>query len=241
MLEDRDVTFLQRTGGNLESSRLHVITGASGAGKSTLISALAALGCATVPEAALAVLREQRESGGKALPSADRTAFMTAVLARSVMDYEAALALEAPVFFDRGIPEWLRCLGPDGSRSQVAARYRYATTVFVAESWPEIYVQDDERQASFDRAARSHEATVSAYVQAGYDTCVMTPVSFPRGLCRSVLPSCSKERGWVLTVWSSRVCLRDWLRRRAWMRSRSLPSCVSSWWLLWIVWRALPA
>lgn len=156
----------------------YVITGASGAGKSTLIAALGDLGYATIPEAALAVLREQRKSNSKALPSVDRAAFMRAVLARSIGDYETALSLAKPVFFDRGIPEWLRFLDSFGDEHrQLAARCRYASTIFLAEPWPEIYVRDHERQASFDRAARSYEATVSAYSKAGYDTCVIPKVS----------------------------------------------------------------
>lgn len=161
----------------VNSQHFHVITGASGAGKSTLIAALDGLGHATIPEAALAIMREQLKCNGKALPLVDRTAFMEAVLARSIGDYETALSIKAPVFFDRGIPEWLRFLDSGSNPCHVAARCRYAATVFLAEPWPEIYVCDHERQASFDRAARSYEATVSAYVQAGYKTCVIPKVS----------------------------------------------------------------
>ena len=154
----------------MNGRHFHVITGASGAGKSTLITALGDLGHATIPEAARAVLREQRECNSNMLPSIDRAAFMQAVLARSIGDYETALSLAKPVFFDRGIPEWLRFLDPGSNHWQMAARCRYASTVFLAEPWPEIYVCDHERQASFEQAARSYEATVSAYVQAGYRT-----------------------------------------------------------------------
>ena len=155
----------------------HVITGASGAGKSTMVAALGELGYTTIPEAALAVMREQLECDGSILPSVDRTAFMEAVLARSIGDYGTALALKAPVFFDRGIPEWSRFLDPDERHCGPVAQYRYAGTVFVAEPWPEIYVRDHEREASFDRAARSYAPTVSAYVHAGYDTCVIPKAS----------------------------------------------------------------
>lgn len=161
----------------MSSRHFHVITGASGAGKSTLIAALGDLGYSTIPEAALAIMREQLECNGKILPATDRTAFMEAVLARSMQDYEAAQALRAPVFFDRGIPEWLRFLDPSEPNCQVAAQCHYASTVFVAEPWREIYVCNHERSASFDRAAESYEPTVSAYVQAKYETCVLPRVS----------------------------------------------------------------
>jgi len=156
----------------------HVITGASGAGKSTLLAALGDLGYSTVPEAALALLREQQACNGALLPWTNRAAFMEEVLKRNLSNHQAAQSLQAPVFFDRGIPEclaWLRLSDVVLQPHHLSApeRYRYAPTVFVAEPWPEIYVQNAERQASFERAIRSYEATVNAYVEAGYSICVL--------------------------------------------------------------------
>jgi predicted ATPase len=161
----------------MSSQHFYVITGASGAGKSTLIAALGELGYSTVPEAALAFMREQLGCNGKILPTTNRTAFMEAVLARSIQDYEAAKFLQAPLFFDRGIPEWLRFLEPSEPNCQTVAKCRDASTVFVAEPWPEIYVCDHERAHSFDRAAKSYVPTIAAYSQLGYETCVLPKVS----------------------------------------------------------------
>lgn len=160
----------------------YVITGASGAGKSTLIAALGDRGYATVPEAALAIVREQQACGGSILPWVDRPAFMEAVLERNIRNHQAAQSLKAPVFFDRGIPEclaWLQLSGLALAPHHVAApaRYRYASTVFLAEPWPEVYVRDAERQASFERASRSYAPTVAAHAEAGYSTCVIPKVS----------------------------------------------------------------
>lgn len=162
----------------MDNHCFYVITGASGAGKSTLVAALHDLGYSTIPEAALAIMREQLECSGNILPSTDRTAFMQAVLTRSIQDHERAQSLKSPVFFDRGIPEWLRLIGTSAKTNDMTtAQYRYAKTVFVAEPWPEIYVRDHYREHSFERAARSYEATISAYVEAGYKTCVIPKVS----------------------------------------------------------------
>lgn len=157
--------------------RFHVITGASGAGKSTLLAALHELGYATVPEAGREILQEQLAREDGIFPWADPAAFMPLVLARDVRNHRQAATQHGPVFFDRAIPEclaWLRRrngrLKPDEA---AATRYRYAGTVFLAEPWPEIYVQDDARRASFERAARSYESTVAAYTEAGYATCVI--------------------------------------------------------------------
>lgn len=159
-----------------------VITGASGAGKSTLLAALGELGFATVPEAALAIVHEQRECKGDLLPWVNRPAFMEEVFKRNVRNHQVARAMTAPVFFDRGIPEclaWLQLSGISVEPHHLAAlvRYRYAPTVFVAEPWPEVYLQNGERRASFERAARSYAATVAAYVEAGYSTCILPKVS----------------------------------------------------------------
>jgi predicted ATPase len=166
----------------LSNQNFHVITGASGAGKSTLVAALRGLGYSIVEEAALAIVREQQEHNGNILPWVDRPAFMEEVLARNIRNHETAQSLSVPVFFDRGIPEclaWLQLSGLALEPHHLAApvRYRYAPTVFVAEPWPEVYVRNAERQASFERAARSFEPTVAAYVQAGYTTCVLPKVS----------------------------------------------------------------
>lgn len=166
----------------LTHSNFHVITGASGAGKSTLLAALAYLGYSTVPEVALALLQEQQQCKGSMLPWSDRVAFTEEVLARNVRNHRAARSLKAPVFFDRGIPEclaWLQLSGVELEPRHLAtaAENRYAPVVFVAEPWPEIYVQDAARQASFERAVRSFEPTVAAYVEAGYRTCVLPKVS----------------------------------------------------------------
>jgi len=160
----------------------YVITGASGAGKSTLLAALSVLGYATVSEAALDIVRVQQECNGNALPWVNRCAFIDAVLERNIRNHQAAMSLRKPVFFDRGIPEclaWLQLSASALEPHHLAApmQCRYARTVFVAEPWPEVYVQNADRQATFERASRSYEPTVAAYVEAGYSTCALPKVS----------------------------------------------------------------
>lgn len=155
----------------------HVITGASGAGKSTLLAALRDLGYATVPEAGREILQEQLAREDGILPWTDPAAFMPLVLERDIRNHQRAALRQGPVFFDRAAPEclaWLRRHGVELKPNEMAAtQCRYAGTVFLAEPWPEIYVQDDARRANFERAARSYESTVAAYVEAGYATCVI--------------------------------------------------------------------
>jgi predicted ATPase len=166
----------------LSKHRFHVITGASGAGKSTLLAALGEFGYSVIPEAALAIVQEQQERKGSILPWVHRPAFMEELLARNIRNHQAAQSLKAPVFFDRGIPEclaWFRLSGMEVNPTHLMAldEYRYADPVFVAEPWREIYVENDERRAGFERATRSFEPTVAAYVDAGYRTCILPKVS----------------------------------------------------------------
>lgn len=159
----------------------HLITGASGAGKTTLLAELARLGYATVAEAALAIVEEQRERGGNLLPWTDRAGFMRELLARNLRAHRAAATLPGPVFFDRGIGEclaWMRSMDIAVAPQDAAAalRKRYAPTVFVAEPWPQIYARTGERRAGFQRAMRSFETTVDAYRAQGYRLCVLPQV-----------------------------------------------------------------
>lgn len=162
----------------MRSQHFYVITGASGAGKSTLINALDDLGYSTVPEAALAIMREQLKCNSTILPLSDRTAFMQMVLVRSIEDYKNAKTMKAPIFFDRGIPEWGRFLcSSEGNCHEATKLYRYANTVFVTEPWAEIYVRDHERVHSFNNAANSYAPTVAAYDHASYETCIIPKMS----------------------------------------------------------------
>lgn len=166
----------------MKNQRFYVITGSSGAGKSTLLQALGDLGYSVVPEVSLAIVQEQEQCGGNLFPWTNLQAFMEEVLIRNVQAYDAAQALHPPVFFDRGTPECLghmQLLGLEVApeHAEELVERRYANTVFVAEPWPEIYVCDRWRRVQFERAARSFEPTVAAYVEAGYSTCVIPKAS----------------------------------------------------------------
>ncbi|MCE8455716.1 AAA family ATPase [Rhodovulum sulfidophilum] len=56
-----------------------------------------------MPESGRAIIREQMQSGGDALPWADRAAYAERMLEQDLRAYSALRALSAPVIFDRGI------------------------------------------------------------------------------------------------------------------------------------------
>jgi predicted ATPase len=150
-----------------------VLTGGPGSGKSTLLAALAARGHAVAPEAGRAVIRQQMRIDGPALPWRDRAAFAEAMLAHDMRSYDELAAAAGPVFFDRGIPDVLGYLTLCGLPVpahvlRACTQLRYATTVFIAPPWREIYANDGERRQDWNEAVRTHAAMVQAYGNLGY-------------------------------------------------------------------------
>jgi len=159
-------------------ARLVMISGCCGGGKSTLVAELARLGHATVAEPGRRILAEERAGDGKALPWVDRAAFGARALAMSVADHEAARGL---TFFDRGVVDAaVAIMSARGERpAAILEKYRYHR-LFLAPPWPEIYVQDDDRRHSLEKAQLDYERVRAAYLDAGYE-----PILLPRGTPRA--------------------------------------------------------
>jgi len=154
--------------------RLFVITGGPGAGKSALIAELARHGFATMPEAGRAIIQDQVEIGGSALPWADRSAFAELMLSWELRSYRSASEMPGPVIFDRGVPDvagYLRlCELPVPDHVKRAAElYRYHRRVFLAPPWPEIFTRDAQRRQTFAEAQATCEAVSEAYLSLGYE------------------------------------------------------------------------
>src|SRR5688500_7995552 len=80
-----------------------VLTGGPGVGKTTLVRHLQAMGERVVEETARAVIREQLETGGDAVPWLDNDRFVTETARRDVGIFDAMAGEARRVFFDRGI------------------------------------------------------------------------------------------------------------------------------------------
>ncbi len=156
------------------TDHLHVITGGPGSGKTSLIDTLAADGIRHMPEAGRAIIQDQVDIDGSALPWKDREAFAALMLTWEMRSYREALAGPGPVIFDRGIPDvigYLRLCGLPVPSSVVRAaeQRRYARKVFIAPHWPAIFVQDAERKQSMAEAEATYQAMVKAYTGLGYE------------------------------------------------------------------------
>jgi predicted ATPase len=98
------------------------------------------------------------------------------------MEHPAAVKT---TFSDRGIPDTL-CYARlisllDTSRIESACRnYRYASVVFLAPPWKEIYKTDGERKQDFAEAMHTYEQMTKVYQDCGYELCILpktTPVA----------------------------------------------------------------
>lgn len=112
-------------------------------------------------------------AGGTALPWADAEAYAQAMLAADLAAYDDATALPGPVVFDRGLPDLIgyrRLAGlPACPVTEAAVRdHRYATQVFIALPWPEIYAKDAERKQTLAEVEATYEMMAAVYPACGY-------------------------------------------------------------------------
>ena len=155
------------------SDHFFVVTGGPGAGKTSLITELARRGFHTIPESGRAVIREEMQSGGDALPWADRMAYAERMLERDLRAYEDAQTLSGPVIFDRGIPDIMGYLSlcglplpPHVTAAAKAARYNRGA--FLAPFWDEIFTQDSERKQTRAEAEATCAVMRETYTALGY-------------------------------------------------------------------------
>src|ERR1700722_15404516 len=146
----------------MHNSNLFVITGGPGSGKTTVLKELEKCGFNYAPEVAREIIREQVRTGGRALPWDDQRLYTDLMLRRSIASYRQHTPIPRPTFSDRGIPDTLcyarLILLPDESPIRAACdQYRYASPVFFAPPWREIYATDAERKQDFDEAVRTSE------------------------------------------------------------------------------------
>ena len=155
-----------------------VFTGGPGVGKTTLLHHLVALGELVVEENARAVIRENMQRCGTAVPWIDGAACVEQTLARDVANFDRLSSETRRVFFDRGIPDNYRANGvaPTATLIEALATRRYNRHVFVFPPWREIYETDEERKQPWDEAAATFGKVMSTLPQFGYE-----PVVVPKG------------------------------------------------------------
>ena len=151
-----------------------VLTGGPGSGKTTLLEALAQAGYAVEPEAGRAIIRQEQEGGGDALPWRDRALFARKMLDHDIAAHGRSQTSGRLTFHDRGVPDVVGyltlCDLPIPADMDRAARtLRYHRRVFIAPPWAEIFGQDAERRQDFDEAERTFAAMAAVYPSYGYE------------------------------------------------------------------------
>lgn len=152
----------------------HIFTGGPGSGKTSVIEALRARGYACVAEVGRQIIQEQVAIGGDALHTADAVKYRELMLSRSIYTYNQVQEREAPVFFDRGIPELVGYGDLIGAETPAYIRkaadlFRYNKRVFIMPPWAEIYAQDDERKQDFAEAVATYRFAADIYPKLGYE------------------------------------------------------------------------
>lgn len=155
-----------------------IISGCSGGGKSTLLAELADQGFTTVSEPGRRVVIEQQCGDGTALPWINLAAFATRTIELAAQDRQAATERSGWRFFDRGLVDAAVALQHATGRAAsvtLAAFPPYHQRVFLTPPWPEIFVQDPQRQHDMGEAVAEYDRLLIAYSELGYD-----PIVLPR-------------------------------------------------------------
>ena len=157
-------------------NRRVLISGCSGAGKSTLVREMRKRSHRVVDEPGRRVIAEERAGSGVALPWVDMAAFARRALDMSRSDLETVSDERGPIFFDRGLVD-----AAVGLQEATGTPYRetlgddrhYASPVFLAPPWPEIFVQDTDRRHDLAAAIAEFERLTSAFSTLGYDVVLL--------------------------------------------------------------------
>ena len=156
-----------------------VFTGGGGTGKTALIAHLRAAGELTVDENIRAVIREQVETGGSAVPWVDPKACCDLTTARDIVDYDRLADETRRVFFDRGLMDMYGTNGVPPSPTLVEAigTRRYNRQVFVFPPWQEIYATDAERRQDWSQMEAVFAQILRTLPELGYDPVVVPKAS----------------------------------------------------------------
>jgi predicted ATPase len=157
-----------------QNDRLYIITGGPGTGKTTLLHELRSRGLACVPEAARAIIQQEMQSGGDAVPWRDMERYSMLMLQKSIEDYLAHANAETVTIFDRGILDTVahfrlahRALPQEAQ--QQARQLRCNRKAFITPPWQQIYETDTERKQSFEESLLVYQTIKEVYTTYGYD------------------------------------------------------------------------
>ncbi|MGG5508173.1 MULTISPECIES: AAA family ATPase [unclassified Myroides] len=150
----------------------YIFTGGPGSGKSSVLEVLASLGYSTVPEVGRAIIKQQIQQQGHALPWQNKQRFYERMLEQSIADYNKQ-EKDTLTFFDRGVLDsigyaHLEELHVHPLHYTLAQTTSYAPIVFIFPPWEAIYQQDTERKQDFELATQTYRIMRTTYEKFGY-------------------------------------------------------------------------
>lgn len=159
-----------------------ILSGCSGGGKSTLLRELGRRGYPTFEEPGRQIVREAQEKGGDTLPWVNPDAFAVKAIEMSVAAFDEAAGLNGPIFYDRSFIDAISYIAHlqgelTPEHRQLINERRYAQTVFLTPPWPEIFVNDAERQANFANAVEEYERLQVSFLEFGYEIAILPKAS----------------------------------------------------------------
>ncbi|MEP7307850.1 MAG: AAA family ATPase [Acidobacteriota bacterium] len=155
-----------------------IVTGGPGSGKTTLLLALQARGHTIAGDSARTIIQDRRSRGLSARP--DPYEFVQDTLRMDIEHYVQHAATPGHVFFDRSLLDALCSLDritplSEAELGQWLSKYRYCSKVFVLPPWQAIYVNDTERDHTFE-----HAELVNTITQEWYRRCRYQRLEVPR-------------------------------------------------------------
>jgi predicted ATPase len=157
-----------------------IITGGPGAGKTTLLLDLQARGYTIVGDSARAIIQDRRRRGLS--PRPDAYEFTHETLRMDTENFARHAASPGHVFFDRSVVDALCSLDhvaplSEGELRTWLSTYPYHPKVFLLPPWKEIYVNDAERDHTFEHAEWVNSVTREWYRRCQYQLIEVPKVS----------------------------------------------------------------
>ena len=145
-----------------------------------MLEELSRRGFATIVEPGRRIVREELACEGEALPWKNPMAFARRALQVAKSDFERALSLDGPVFFDRSAIDaaaYIFLLDPSTRLNDLLGSMRYGKSVFMTPPWPELFQQDEERGHDMQQARGEYDRLVTVYPVLGYDLILLPKLS----------------------------------------------------------------